>query len=389
MLQGSIRNKIWLSYGGCSGLNFNFHVSGTSLSVKQAEVQFARRLRSAAPISHDLNFQSGSSEHATIADTVNQAKQHTREPTLIASGVAWRYRTRLRRQLITVDEALRDVLHYCQKHKKSKPKKPLLAELLVELIHILSEHEYPKREVVRRILLLLHEVSNDTSIVRREIYFYEYSSTIVPIGNRPDLYKKMFYMMNMVAGWQIPQPNQKQPNYGTRQFYIDLPLSPYMPFADNNVLSEAVYRIQDEKIMLQALRCGAFVPGILLWPIGMVLDLHRALQVPLDLSSKESLFIRYFCRTRRWIWVGLMPVTNSRPHGVNIPDDISRDDILLLPDSASCLVPEDRYLEPASMKQQCRLEIRRALLGADNLPDGPQRLPLPTSLIQYVDLLID
>ena len=262
--------------------------------------------------------------------------------------------------------------------------------LLLELIYILAEYEYNKKEIVRKVLSLIHRVSSHSGgpLVHREIYFFEYANSIVPLGERKELCRKMFYMMKMVAGWSIPKRLTGETQSGFEQ-YIDLPLTPYVPFADNSLLSEAIYRLQDEEIMFQALRCGASVPGILLWPIGMVLDLHRALEVRLDFNSKEALFIRYFCRSRRWIWLGLMPVQNPRPHGIQLPDDISRDDILLLPESASCLVPEDRYKEAASMKHQCRLAIRKTLLEADSLPDGPKDLPLPKSLIHYIDLYED
>ena len=333
-----------------------------------------------------MTFQIGHHENASVRQVIRQTEQDIRDPQLIANRLAWRLRTRINRGWASLDEAVNDVVEFCRRNSKNKLEKKLVVEVLLQLIYIVAEYEYCRKETVRTMLLLLHDASpNDHLVVYREIYFFEYAKTVVPLGERKDLHRKMFYMMKVVAGWKFPKYLSTQ---STTQ-YIDLPLSPSVPFADNSLLSEAVYRLQDEEIMLQALRCGAFVPGILLWPIGMVLDLHRALEVQLDVNSKESLFIRYFCRSRRWIWLGLMPAHNPRPHGIHLPDDIIRDDILLLPESASCLVPEDRYKEAASMKHQCRLAIRQALLKADNLPDGPKQLALPKTLIHYVDLSID
>ncbi len=317
---------------------------------------------------------------------IREAKKQLEDPSLVAIRVAWRLRTRLHLHLTVLSEIFDDVTSYCADNMKGRGKLKLAYELMLQLISIFADHEYDDRSDVREALLLTQEIADrlnpQSYAVPRELYFFEYTNAVVPFGQRGNLHKKMFYVMNMVAGWRLDNSEQCD-------WFIDMPLLAETPFADNTILAEAVYRLQDERIMLEALRCGAAISGILLWPIGMVLDLHRALDVPLDMEGKEAMFIRYFCRARRWIWLGLMPVTSPRPQGLHLPEDICRNDILLLPENASYLVPEDRYKQPASLKHQCRLTIRDALLRADHLPDGPNKLPLPTILKEYVDLRMD
>ena len=53
------------------------------------------------------------------------------------------------------------------------------------------------------------------------------------------------------------------------------------------------------------------------------------------------------------------------------------------------LLPKNRTTEPAELSQWCRFTIRKALGQCGQLPTGINTLPLPTSLKDYVDLLMD
>ena len=53
------------------------------------------------------------------------------------------------------------------------------------------------------------------------------------------------------------------------------------------------------------------------------------------------------------------------------------------------LIPEARYSQPCSLRQICRIDIRKTLNRKCELPHGIQLLPLPPILMEYLDLQRD
>ena len=89
---------------------------------------------------------------------------------------------------------------------------------------------------------------------------------------------------------------------------------------------------------------------------------------------------KYFCRAMLQI-----PLRSS----VVGPLDTNNNSYIAIRGNYSHVLPNDRTSCPAELQQQCRCTIRRCLKNAKQLPHGIHKLPLPSIMHSYIDLLID
>ena len=161
-------------------------------------------------------------------------------------------------------------------------------------------------------------------------------------------------------------------------------------------MAEALYRLQDADLVLSLLRHGVRPSCIYLWPVSVMIDLHRIMAAdPHNTNhphpgSLELTVLRYFSRARTNFRLVPFNVDSDEQLSFKLnADDIAQDNTLLLPLSTFDVIPEDRYKHPASLTHLARCQIRETLLRADGLPHAIRLLPLPTKLMDCIDLLVD
>ncbi|KAK2186574.1 hypothetical protein NP493_195g03014 [Ridgeia piscesae] len=260
--------------------------------------------------------------------------------------------------------------------------------LILELIDILASFRPDDRDTVRLVLGALYSVRR---IVDREAFLFDH----VDSGELDDVTRrKTDYMLRAVAGWRLPAHEPWTPGAG--RYFLDLPMTTAkgaVGTTQPTLIYQALYHLQDAQLVLDVLRCGVHPSCFYLWAVCMHIDFCLLWQrngVDRQLVTDTTL-LRYFCRARHYM----------HPHvirnGADVfigqllqrAGDIDIDDLLLLTADVQRFLPPDRYIHASSLKHQCRLVIRHALLLSDNLPRGIEFLQLPPLVKDYVDLLYD
>lgn len=278
--------------------------------------------------------------------------------------------------------------------------------LLLEAVDIMAAKDVKNaRSFFRDLLTLLFGISK---IVDREVYLFDNSKVDGPVEFDDECRAKMRYTLGNIAGWKLttcePWIGRLRPAAPPAEFYLDLPLRRVNSPASTHMMAEALFRLQDPEVILDLLRHGASPSCVYLWPVVVMMDLklvmHGSVQsgaagtagaVPPEdaailTKSREGRMIEYFCRARRNIY--LNPIRATEAGSARMPPGVNYEDVLLIPNQMTFLVPEDLHKRPARLQQICRLVIRETLFESDCLPTGIYQLPIPAILHRYIDLLL-
>jgi hypothetical protein len=263
--------------------------------------------------------------------------------------------------------------------------------LLLTALDILLEAQSVDKALVREVLTALFRMSG---CVDREVFLFEQSEDRGPTKLKLSTIAKMTKILRYVAGWKIPELL----NSPYRNFcYVDYPFRNLNRFQPNsNIMCESLSRFHDPELALLLWRHGADACTLHVWPVSIALDMRYTWMkgpVKKEQIEEEIKFLQYFCRAKRQFQVISIRPSLSKfgfPGLCNTPAE-QLTDILVFPEQALELdiIPEDRYLVPASLQHQSRMTIRESLLQAQALPQGIYKLPIPKPLMSYLDLLQD
>ena len=325
--------------------------------------------------------------HKRIRKMMKTHKRQAQSEEELSSLVTKDIRHRLAEDHMSPLFSVCDLLDYVKQKSDKHPERCKC--ILLETVDIMATYRIPSRTLVRAVLKRLVRF---TGHIHREVILFEFSKLpvqFVPIG-KEELRRKYDYILCNVAGWKDSwghsrvegdDEEEKEPS-----FYLELPLQRGCT-GYNSLIVEALYRLKSASLVLSLLQNGVYPAAVFLWPVTLLADVKLSTHKTLEPESFEVLILRYFCRARTNFIIHLV---DDGPKNVGFDIKGSDyDNILLISNNVLHLIPEDRFLSPASLKQQCRIVIRDILLQRDRFPHGLESLIMPSSMKLYLNLLVD
>ncbi len=232
-------------------------------------------------------------------------------------------------------------------------------------------------EYMRDLILLLCDETGNFSDIFDSVYSHGPSANCVE-EDQQKLRDDLCYYLHHCSYWMFPIPSLLSPERGregkTHQMrFIDYPLN----YGESPLMSASRHRNPD--VILTLLRHGARIQSewmcyqsalevLLLAPSLIYLE-------PDELRSIE-IASQYYVRAC---------ISIDKEH----IEYLIKGGYVPLHGDWRQLIPADRFSEPASLKQHCRVMLRAHLSRKRALPDGIARLPLPPILQRHLDLDTD